>query len=81
MTYHTTPPAPTLARHFRRPRFTALIALPDRMLQRLGHALAIWQERDRQRRALARLDDRLLRDIGVDRSSAARETAKPFWRK
>jgi uncharacterized protein YjiS (DUF1127 family) len=36
--------------------------------------------RARQRRALACLDDRLLRDIGLSRAAAAREAAKPFWR-
>lgn len=38
-----------------------------------------WFECHRQRRALSRLDDRLLRDIGVTRAEAAREAAKPFW--
>ena len=39
-----------------------------------------WHERARQRTQLARLDDRLLRDIGVTRYEAARECGKPFWR-
>ena len=39
-----------------------------------------WIERSRQRRALANLDDRFLRDVGISRSEAAREIAKPFWR-
>ena len=42
--------------------------------------LLAWQERDRQRRHLAALDDRLLRDIGISRADAAREAAIPFWR-
>ncbi len=42
--------------------------------------LLVWQERDRQRRHLAALDDRLLRDIGISRADAAREAAIPFWR-
>ncbi len=33
----------------------------------------------RQRRALARLDDRGLRDIGVTRIQAEAEIARPFW--
>jgi uncharacterized protein YjiS (DUF1127 family) len=37
-------------------------------------------ERRRQRIALARLDDHLLRDIGVTQAVAAAEAAKPFWR-
>jgi uncharacterized protein YjiS (DUF1127 family) len=39
-----------------------------------------WFERSRQRRTLAELDDRLLDDIGVTRSEARREAAKPLWR-
>jgi len=37
-------------------------------------------QRLRQRRALARLDARLLRDIGVTAEQAERESSKPFWR-
>lgn len=37
-------------------------------------------DRRKQRRELANLDDRLLRDIGISRAEAAREAAKPFWR-
>jgi uncharacterized protein YjiS (DUF1127 family) len=48
--------------------------------QRLRLLLACWLQRCRQRRALARLDDRLLRDIGVTAADAAAEAAKPFWR-
>lgn len=39
-----------------------------------------WIERVRQRRALAGLDDAMLRDIGITRVEAARECEKPFWR-
>jgi uncharacterized protein YjiS (DUF1127 family) len=39
-----------------------------------------WASRARQRRALSRLDDRLLRDIGVSPYDAADEADKPFWR-
>jgi uncharacterized protein YjiS (DUF1127 family) len=42
--------------------------------------IARWIERARQRNALARLDDAMLRDIGITRSEAAREWEKPFWR-
>jgi uncharacterized protein YjiS (DUF1127 family) len=37
-------------------------------------------ERSRQRRALAELDDRLLRDIGLTREEALQERANPFWK-
>jgi uncharacterized protein YjiS (DUF1127 family) len=53
-------------------------------LMRLGgaavRAVWFWIERSRQRRALAELDDRLLRDIGLTRDEARREFASPFWK-
>jgi uncharacterized protein YjiS (DUF1127 family) len=48
-------------------------------LRGCGAAIAMWFARSRQRRALAELDDRLLRDIGVTFEQARREAAKPFW--
>ncbi|WP_119168628.1 DUF1127 domain-containing protein [Algihabitans albus] len=38
-----------------------------------------WQERAEQRYALAELDDRLLRDVGIDRIAARQESRKHFW--
>jgi uncharacterized protein YjiS (DUF1127 family) len=46
----------------------------------ITRVVSLWHERARQRRHLARLDDRALRDIGVDRASAHFEASKPFWR-
>ena len=43
-------------------------------------AVVFWMERSRQRRALAELDDRLLRDIGLTCEEARRECANPFWK-
>jgi uncharacterized protein YjiS (DUF1127 family) len=43
-------------------------------------SLALWRRRWRSRRDLRRLDERLLRDIGVDRRAALEEAYKPFWR-
>ena len=40
-----------------------------------------WIARSEQRRALADLDDHLLRDIGRSRQEARRETAKWFWQR
>jgi len=40
---------------------------------------ALWWERGRSRRVLARLDDHALTDIGVTRTEAQIESAKPFW--
>lgn len=41
--------------------------------------LGMWIARARERRALSKLDSRLLRDIGVDPADAAQEAARPFW--
>ena len=41
--------------------------------------IAAAHERHRQRRALAALDDRLLRDVGLSHQQADQEVAKPFW--
>ena len=53
----------------------------------LGRALNVvramlqgWRKRSRERAELARLDDRMLRDIGITRGDVWREINKPFWR-
>jgi uncharacterized protein YjiS (DUF1127 family) len=52
------------------PRFPPVVArrTPSRLLR--------WLERRRQRADLARLDDRLLDDIGVSRAAAEAEAAR-----
>ena len=68
--------APTLLseRHF---------GLADRggpgVLRAVTTALGTWSRRRRSRHALARLDDHLLRDVGLTRSDVALEAGKPFW--
>jgi uncharacterized protein YjiS (DUF1127 family) len=47
-----------------------------------GKLLAVlrrWQQLSYERRLLATLDSRMLRDIGVSRAEAERESARPFW--
>ena len=39
-----------------------------------------WLELARQRRHLGRLDDHMLKDIGLSRADVEQEIAKPFWR-
>ena len=41
--------------------------------------LRCW-DRSRQRRALERLDDAMLRDLGLSRADVMREAAKHCWR-
>ena len=54
-----------------------LAAAPLKLLARL---VARHHGRQRQRFTLAQLDDRMLRDMGISRCEAERESAKPFWR-
>ncbi len=55
---------------------------PSSVMQVLGYALGrflAWQERGRSRHKLLMLDDRMLRDIGLDRATAEHEATKRFW--
>ncbi len=45
------------------------------LFTRLAQALAV----HRQRRQLARLEDHLLRDIGLTRAAALAEAERPLW--
>jgi len=38
-----------------------------------------WRTQARQRPALARLDGRLLQDVGITHAARNREITKPFW--
>jgi uncharacterized protein YjiS (DUF1127 family) len=62
---------------------TKIEALPFRtrtsLVARLSLALADAAARRRDRKALARLDPHLLRDIGLSPDEARAESAKPFW--
>jgi uncharacterized protein YjiS (DUF1127 family) len=58
---------------------TGLRASTGALLLQAGAVMSLWYERSRQRRQLARMEDRLLRDIGLDRASAMEEASKPFW--
>jgi uncharacterized protein YjiS (DUF1127 family) len=44
------------------------------------YTLQQWGRRRRERAELARLDDRMLRDIGITRGDVWQEINKPFWR-
>ena len=46
----------------------------------MASALGEWRRRLRDRRALAAMSDRSLRDIGITRFDALQEAHKPFWR-
>ena len=38
-----------------------------------------WSERRRTRKALSKLDEHLLNDVGLTRQSADAEAKRPFW--
>jgi uncharacterized protein YjiS (DUF1127 family) len=50
-----------------------------RLLAHLGQGLTVWRERANSRNELRNFADRELRDIGLSRADASRETTKPFW--
>jgi uncharacterized protein YjiS (DUF1127 family) len=49
-------------------------------LLRAVETVLLWHDRIKSRRMLAALDDRMLRDVGIDHATARREAERPFWR-
>ncbi len=60
----------------RHPRRNGILSSLENMIG----LVFLWRARYWQRRSLSKLDDRLLKDVGLTRKDAAQETAKPFWR-
>jgi uncharacterized protein YjiS (DUF1127 family) len=60
----------------------ALMASRDAgpLVRRLAAEFREWRHRARSRRELARLDERMLKDIGISRVEVELEVRKPFWR-
>lgn len=50
-------------------------------LNYLLRTIKSWHARSRQRRQLAQLPPEMLKDIGISRSDALSEAAKPFWQR
>lgn len=55
------------------------ISLAD-LVRRPFAAVLAWQARVTERAHLRALDDRLIKDMGLNRADVEREAAKPFWR-
>jgi len=49
-------------------------------IQSLWAKLKVWKAISKQRKHLARLDDRLLNDIGLTKEQVRVEVDKPFWK-
>ncbi|WP_119460806.1 DUF1127 domain-containing protein [Rhodospirillaceae bacterium SYSU D60014] len=54
--------------------------VPSTIARRAIDLVLAWRENARQRRVLAALDERMLKDIGLNRLEVVREVRKPFWR-
>ena len=64
-------------------RRSAAIAAAQSTHRRLAaflDTILSWQDRARERRRLAGLDHRMLKDIGLNRGDVHQEVSKPFWR-
>lgn len=68
---------PETPRPKRAARFRAILR---RTLVRLVEHVLSWDQRRRDRRLLASLDDGNLRDIGIDRATAESDSTTSFWR-
>jgi uncharacterized protein YjiS (DUF1127 family) len=49
-------------------------------VERCSRGLSHWQQRRRDRRTLMRLDERALRDLGLDRPPVESDNITTFWR-
>ena len=61
-----------------KPAFSAAFRVSA--LVRLADAVVLMLAKQRSRMALGQLDDRMLRDIGIDRATACNEAERPIWR-
>lgn len=56
-----------------------LAARTGAALARIVRRIVFWRTVAAQRRLLLTMDERMLRDIGIDRYEALREARRPFW--
>lgn len=52
----------------------------SRRLDGIFDLFTTWHQRAVTRRELARLDERVLHDIGLSQADVEQEVSKPFWR-
>jgi len=50
------------------------------LVQNFASRMMVWEKRMVERQNLAEMDDRILRDMGIDRMAATQEAEKPFWK-
>ncbi len=68
---------PETPRPERAARFHTILG---RTLARLVKHVISWYQGYRHRQLLVNLDDRMLRDIGIDRAAAESDSTNSFWR-
>jgi uncharacterized protein YjiS (DUF1127 family) len=61
------------------PSFASILTLPAFRSLSVTLPLGEWIRVARERRMLAGLNERQLRDLGIDAGAAADEAARPFW--
>ncbi len=61
------------------PNLASILTRPGLRALRVTLPLGAWVRVARERRQLAGLSERQLRDIGLDARAVAREAARPFW--
>ena len=71
---------PETSRPERADRAVGFHAILGRTLIRLVEHVILWDQCRRDHRLLASLDDRSLRDIGIDRATAESDSTTSFWR-
>ena len=59
--------------------FASILNLPEFRSMKVSLPLGEWVRVARERRQLAALGDRELRDMGLEPDAVAREAARPFW--
>ncbi len=62
------------------PHRNRITSAPFSALRRFARWCLLCHARAAQRRHLAELDERMLKDVGLTPAEAAREFAKPWWR-
>ncbi len=77
---HTHPYDLPLAAAVDRAGHRSLPAAVGRAAKQLAHTLHVWRCRIEEREQLRKMNEHMLKDIGIDRADAYREASKPFWR-
>ncbi|MQY41359.1 DUF1127 domain-containing protein [Epibacterium sp. SM1969] len=58
---------------------SAPLPMPAQLALAVAVLMTKWSQRRRTRQHLAELDDHMLKDIGISRDDARRESTLPFW--